>query len=227
MSGVHWLQFLLGRVAAMKIVIFGATGATGQELVKQALASGHEVTALARNPAKLAMRVQLRVVKGNALDAEAVASAIAGQEAVITALGSRSLNDNVLLPRSMTQILAGMKQHGVRRLIVTGASGTMPKAEERLGPVKRAIFRLVKATLLRKPFESQTEMQKMVRASDTEWTIVQPPRLLNTAGKGQVRIDGEALPANGVTIPRADVAQFMLEQLKSAEWVRRDVYIAS
>jgi putative NADH-flavin reductase len=211
----------------MKIVIFGATGATGQELVKQALAAGHEVTALARNPTKLALRVQLRVVKGNALDAESVAGAIAGQESVITALGSRSLNDNVLLPRSMGHILAGMKQHGVRRLIVTGASGTMPKAEERLGPIKRGIFRLVKATLLRKPFQSQTEMQKMVRASDTEWTIVQPPRLLNTAGRGQVRIDGEALPANGVTIPRADVAKFMLEQLTSPEWVRRDVYIAS
>jgi len=211
----------------MKIVIFGATGATGQELVKQALAAGHEVTALARNPAKLAAQAGLHVVKGNALDAESVAGAIAGQEAVITALGSRSLNDNVLLPRSMTHILAGMKQHGVRRLIVTGASGTMPKAEERLGPIKQGIFRLVKATLLRKPFESQTEMQKMVRGSDTEWTIVQPPRLLNTAGRGQVRIDGEALPANGVTIPRADVAKFMLDQLTSPEWVRRDVYIAS
>jgi putative NADH-flavin reductase len=211
----------------MKIVIFGATGATGQELVKQALASGHEVTALARNPAKLAQYAGLRVMKGDALDAKAVAGAIAGQEVVITALGSRSLNDNVLLPRSMTHILAGMKQHGVRRLIVTGASGTMPEAEERLGPDKRGIFRLVKATLLRKPFESQTEMQKMVRASDTEWTIVQPPRLLNTVGKGRIRVDGEALPTNGVTIPRADVAKFMLEQLTSPDWVRRDVYIAS
>jgi putative NADH-flavin reductase len=211
----------------MKLVILGATGATSQELVKEALASGHEVTALARNPAKLAERAGLRVMKGNALDADAVAGAIAGQEAVLTALGSRSLNDNVLLPRSMAHILAGMNRHEVRRLIVTGASGTMPKAEERLGPIKRSIFRLVKATLLRKPFESQTEMQKMVRASDTEWTIVQPPRLLNTAGTGGIRVDGEALPANGVTIPRADVAKFMLEQLTSADWVRRDVYIAS
>lgn len=211
----------------MKLVIFGATGATGRELLKQALAAGHEVTALARNPAKLAAQAGLRVVKGNALDGVAVGGAIAGQEAVITALGSRSLRDATLLPESMQHILAGMKQHGVRRLIVMGASGTMPQAEERLSPFKRGMFRLVKATLLRRPFESQTAMQAMVRASDTEWTIVQPPRLLNSPARGRIRVDGEALPVNGVVIPRADVARFMLAQLESAEWVRRDVYVAS
>jgi uncharacterized protein YbjT (DUF2867 family) len=103
----------------------------------------------------------------------------------------------------------------------------MPQAEKRLTPVRRALFRMVKATLLRNPFASQTAMQAMVRASDTEWTIVQPPRLLNTPGTGRIRVDGEALPANGTHIPRADVAKFMLEQLESAEWLRRDVYIAS
>lgn len=211
----------------MKLVIFGATGATGQELLKQALAAGHEVTALARNPAKLEAQAGLRVMKGNALDAEAVGGAIAGQAAVITALGARSLSDATLLPESMKHILAGMKQHGVRRLIVTGASGTMPQAEERLSPMKRGVVRLVKATLLRRPFASQTAMQAMVRASDVEWTIVQPPRLLNTPGRGRVRVDGEALPVNGVVIPRADVARFMLAQLESGEWVGRDVYVAS
>lgn len=211
----------------MKMVIFGATGGIGRELVKQALAAGHDVTAFARNPSKLAKEPSLRVAAGNALDADAVGNAIAGQEAVISALGPRSLTDEALLPRSMTHILAAMKQHGVRRLIVTGASGTMPQAEERLKPVSRALFRFGKATLLRKVFASQIAMQAMVRASDTEWTIVQPPRLLNTPGRGRIRVDGEALPANGVSIPRADVAKFMLEQLKSAEWVRRDVYVAS
>jgi putative NADH-flavin reductase len=211
----------------MKLVIFGATGGTGRELVRQSLAAGHEVTAFVRNPSKLAKQPNLRILAGNALDPGAVSNAISGQEAVLSALGSRSLNDSVLLPRSMTHILAGMKQHGVRRLIVTGASGTMPNAEERLGPVRRTIFRVVKATLLRKPFESQTDMQKMVRASDTEWTIVQPPRLLNSPARGRFRVDGEALPVNGVEIPRSDVATFMLAQLASADWVRRDVYIAS
>ena len=211
----------------MKIVIFGATGGTGQELVKQALAAGEDVTAFARDPSKLALGSAVHVAPGDALDPVAVGKAISGQDAVISALGPRSLNDSVLLPRSMTHILAGMKEHSVRRLIVLGASGTMPNAAERLTPVKRGLFRLVKATLLRKPFESQTAMQAMVRASSTEWTIVQPPRLLNSPGKGRYRVHGEALPANGAVIPRADLAKFMLAQLTSAEWVRRDVYVAS
>ncbi|HEX5235554.1 MAG TPA: SDR family oxidoreductase [Silvibacterium sp.] len=211
----------------MKIVIFGATGGTGRALVKQALAAGHEVTAFVRDPSKFAPEPRLRVAVGDALDGDTVRNAVAGQEAVISALGSRSLNDGTLLPRSMTHILAGMKQHGVRRLIVMGASGTMPQAEERLTALNRTLFRFGKAMLLRKPFASQTAMQKMVRASDTEWTIVQPPRLMNTPAKGRYRVDGEALPANGTHIPRADVATFMLAQLEKAEWVRRDVYVAS
>lgn len=211
----------------MKVVIFGATGGTGKELVKQALAAGEDVTAFARDPSKLALGPSMHVAPGDALDPVAVGKAISGQDAVISALGPRSLNDNVLLPRSMTHILAGMKEHGVRRLIVLGASGTMPNAEKRLGPAGRALFRLAKATLLHKIFESQTAMQAMVRASGTEWTIVQPPRLLNSPGKGRYRVDGEALPANGKVLPRADLATFMLAQLTSPEWLRRDVYIAS
>lgn len=211
----------------MKIVIFGATGGTGRELVKQALAAGHEVTAFARNPAKIVAEQKLKAIAGDALDGNAVGNAITGQEAVISALGSRSLNDAVLLPHSMTHILAAMKKSGVRRLIVMGASGTMPQAEERLSPLKRTLFQFGKATLLRKPFASQTAMQKMVRVSEIDWTIVQPPRLMNKPGTGRVRVDGEALPANGTHIPRADVATFMLAQLTSPEWVRRDVYIAS
>jgi putative NADH-flavin reductase len=211
----------------MRIVIFGATGATGQELLKQGLAAGYDLTAFVRDPSKLALGSSVHVAPGDALDPLAVGKAISGQEAVISALGPRSLNDNVLLPRSMTHILAGMKEHGVRRLIVLGASGTMPQAEKRLSLVGRALLRFAKATLLHKVFESQTAMQAMVRASGADWTIVQPPRLLNSPGKGRYRVDGEALPANGAVIPRADLAKFMLAQLTSEEWVRRDVYVAS
>lgn len=211
----------------MKIVIFGATGGTGQQLMKQALAAGHELTAFARNPAKIVAKQGLKAIAGDALDPIGVGNAIAGQEAVISALGSRRLNDETLLPQSMTHILAGMKQHGVNRLIVLGAAGTMPQAQMRLSPAKQALFRFARATLLRKVFAAQTAMQTMVRASDTEWTIVEPPLLLNSPATGRVRVDGEALPENGMRIPRADLAMFMLSQLESAEWLRRDVYIAS
>ncbi|HEX3472690.1 MAG TPA: SDR family oxidoreductase [Silvibacterium sp.] len=210
----------------MKIVIFGATGGTGRELVRQGLAAGYEVTAFARNPTAFSPKERLRVAQGNALDRVAVIAAIAGQEVILSALGGRSLGDSELLPRSMEHILAGMHQHSVRRLIVLGAAGTVEGTQKRISLVPRMFFAVFKATLLRKPFAAQTEMQRIIRESDTEWTIVQPPRLLNVPGRGEYRVDAEGLPAGGGRISRADVATFMLGQIGSSEWGRREPYIA-
>ena len=210
----------------MKIVVFGASGGTGQELLRQGVAQGHEVTAFVRNPKSVTGGDRLRVVVGDARDASAVVLAMAGQEAVLSALGSRSLGDETLLPESMTHILAAMRHEGVRRLIVLGASGVWPGAGKRLSAMAQLFLRLIQATVLKKPFISQRKMQELIRLSDTEWTVVQPPRLLNSAGRGRWRVDGEALPANGTTIARADVATFMLQQLSGTEWVRKSPFIA-
>jgi hypothetical protein len=119
-----------------------------------------------------------------------------------------------------------MRENGVRRLVVLGASGVWPGAGQRLSRVAQIFLRVVQATVLKKPFASQRKMQEMVRVSDTEWTVVQPPRLLNTKGRGTWRVEGEALPANGTTIARADVATFMLQQLTTREWVRKSPFVA-
>lgn len=95
----------------MKLIIFGATGQTGQELVKQAIDHGHEVTAFVRSPEKLTLRDErLHVVKGDVLDQEAVTAAIAGQEAVLTALGTESLAYSGFLERSLVRIVTAMKK---------------------------------------------------------------------------------------------------------------------
>ena len=209
----------------MRIAVFGASGGTGRELVKQGMAQGHEVTVFVRNPTAFTGGDRLHVVVGDALDGKAVAVAIAGQEAVLSALGG-TLGDDSLLPESIGHILAAMKGDGVRRLIVLGASGVWPGAARRLSSVAQAFLRVIQATILKKPFQAQRAMAMRIQASDTDWTIVQPPRLLNKPGTGQFRIDGEALPAGGTMIARADVATFMLTQLTSAEWVRKSPFIA-
>jgi len=209
----------------MKIVIFGASGGTGRELVRQGLAQGHEVTVFVRDPKSFTGVDRLRLVMGDARNGKAVALAIAGQDAVLSALGSRSLGDETLLPESMGHILAGMKQEGVRRLIVLGASGVGPGAEKRLSAGTQLFLRVLQATMLKKPFQAQRAMQMRIVASDTDWTVVQPPRLLNKAGTGQFRVDEEALPAGGTRIARADVATFMLALLGSAEWIRKSPFI--
>jgi putative NADH-flavin reductase len=210
----------------MKIVVFGASGGTGRELVRQGLDQGHEVTVFVRNPQSFTGADRLRVVVGDALDTKAVAAAVEGQQAVLSALGARSLADATLLPNSMKHMLAAMKQRGIGRLIVLGASGVWPGASRRLSPPMRMMARVLDATLLKKPFASQRAMQTLIHASGTEWTIVQPPRLLNAPGRGQYRVEADALPAGGTTIARADLATFMLAQLATTEWVRRSPFIA-
>ena len=210
----------------MNLVVFGASGGTGRELVRQALAQGHHVTAFVRDPRSFPEHDALRVVVGDATDAQPVTNAIIGQDAVLSALGSRSLGDRTLLPESMKQILPAMKLNGVRRLIVLGAAGVGPGAANNLSAPTRLVMQLVGATLLRNPFASQRAMQELIRRSDRDWTIVQPPRLLNSAGRGIWRVEADALPAGGVRIARADLATFMLAQLGSAEWVRKSPFVA-
>ncbi|HTX42013.1 MAG TPA: SDR family oxidoreductase [Acidobacteriaceae bacterium] len=210
----------------MKIVVFGASGGTGRELVRQGAALGHEVTAFVRNPASLAAQSGVRIFAGNALDDRAVLDAIAGQEAVMSALGSRSLRNNSLLPEAIRRILPSMQQHRVRRLIVLGAAGVWSGSGGKISVAGKLIVGLLGMTLLRRPFQSQRAMQELIQTSDTDWTIVQPPFLLNAPGRGVYRVDGESLPPRGMRIARADVARFMLAQLGSAEWVRKSPFIA-
>lgn len=210
----------------MKIVVFGASGGTGRELVRQGLAQGHEVTAFVRNRESMAGVPEVRVVAGDARDPGAVATAVQGQEAVVSALGSRSLRDSTLLPTAMTGILAAMRQHGVRRLIVLGAAGAWPGASSKVSGVGKTIVALLRLTLLRRAFAAQRAMQELIFRSETDWTIVQPPFLLNEPGRGAYRVDGDGLPPRGRRIARADVAAFMLAQLGSTDWVRKSPFLA-
>lgn len=207
-------------------MVFGASGGTGQELLRQGVAQGHAMTAFVRDPESVTGSNGVRVVVGDALAAKAVSLAVAGQDAVLSALGGRTLSDETLLPESMAHILEAMQEHGVRRLIVLGASGVWPGAEKRLSAVARMFLRVIQATVLKKPFNAQRRMQELIRLSPTEWTVVQPPRLLNQPGRGTWRVDGEALPPNGTTIARADVATFMLQEVTSVAWVKKSPFIA-
>lgn len=214
----------------MKIVVFGASGGTGQELVRQAVERGHQVTAFVRNPHKLPIMPgspnSVRTVVGDALDPRAVASAIEGQEAVLSGLGPRTLAKDPLLPESMKNILAAMQLHGVQRLIVLGAAGVWPGATRDLSAGGKLMMRVLHSVMLKQVFAEHREMQTLIHNSGTEWTVVQPPFLSNAPGRGQYRVSADTLPSRGMRIARADVAAFMLAQLGSVEWIRKSPYIA-
>src|SRR5438876_5259898 len=136
----------------MKIVVFGATGAAGRHLVDQALAAGHEVTAVAREPSRVEARHQrLHVLAGDVADAESVARAVAGQDVVISVVGpSRGAPAGTVISGAARHILEGMRRHGVRRLVFT--SGLMVGEARGVGLVLRlgmAIFRRLDGALYR------------------------------------------------------------------------------
>ena len=211
----------------MKIAIFGASGGTGKELLRQGIERGHQVTAFVRNPHSLPSAAgNVRTVVGDALDPRAVASAIEGQDAVLSALGPRTLAKDPMLVESMRHILAAMQQHRVPRLIVLGAAGVWPGATRDLSAGGKLIMSFLHSVMLKQVFSEHRDMQRQIQNSPTQWTIVQPPFLSNAAGRGQYRVAADALPSRGMRIARADVAHFMLAQLSSPEWVRKSPYLS-
>jgi putative NADH-flavin reductase len=108
----------------MKLTVFGATGKTGQHLVEQALADGHEITVLARTPSKLTLQhARLRVITGNVLDAQKVDEAVAGSEAVISLLGPGKNQGEHIVTRGTSHIIAAMKKQGIRRIVLAAGAG--------------------------------------------------------------------------------------------------------
>jgi uncharacterized protein YbjT (DUF2867 family) len=195
----------------MRLLILGATGRTGRHVLDQALALGHEVTAFARRPAALgAYGSRLRVISGDIMDRASVAPAVAGQEAVLSALGSRTLRPNTTLSTGIGYTLDAMRTHRVRRLVCMSALG-VGETRGQLGPV----FNLVLIPLLlRHSFADKERLEARIRASETEWTIVRPGVLTHGPARGRYRIARpDVRPPAFPLISRADVAGFMVREV--------------
>jgi putative NADH-flavin reductase len=211
----------------MKIALFGASGATGRLLTERCLVAGYEVTALVRRPAEFAFAGQVRVVEGTAFDAAAVRQTVAGADVVLSALGARSLRKEDVLERAVPLIVAAMKEAGVRRIIVLGSAGALSDSLKKQPAWRRwFVQKIVYNTFLKWAVASQVDQWKVLSASGLDFTMVMPPMLLNSSGRGTYRIDGEALPRHGSRIAREDVADFMMAQIEGVEWVRKAVYVA-
>ena len=211
----------------MKIAIFGASGATGQLLTQRCLAVGHSVTALLRRPESFALRDRVRVVRGSAFDAAIVRETVAGSDVVLSALGARSLRKEDVLEHVVPLIVAAMKQTGVKRIIALGSAGALADSLKKQPAWRRWIVEnIVYKTMLKWPVASQISQYATLSSSGLDWTMVMPPMLTNARGRGVYRIDGEALPRNGSKISREDVADFMMKQIDSREWIGKGVYLS-
>ncbi|MEU6377478.1 NAD(P)H-binding protein [Streptomyces sp. NPDC046909] len=209
----------------MKLTVFGATGGIGKEIVRQALDSGHEVTAVVRDPARLTVTgAGLEVFRADLTDPAAVRSAVAGRDAVLSGLGARSTKDAGVATRLTRTVLAAMDAEGVRRLLVVSAAPVGP-APEHDGLLDRGMRGLVSA-LLKNVYADLREMEAELARSGTDWTSVRPPRLQNKPVSGVYRTVVGGFPAKGRFAGRADVAHAMLSMIDDAGTVKQGVGVA-
>ena len=208
----------------MNLLVVGATGGTGQELVTQALERGHRVTALVRRPPLDNPHPGLTVVLGNVLDPGSLERAVPGNGAVLSALGhKRWFGPTRILSQGTGNLIASMRRHGIRRLICETALG-ISDAWWQMG-LYYTLF--VRPFILPFYFRDKVRQEAVIRASDLDWTIVRPGGLTNGPKRGRYRHG----PRVGhwlwtVRISRADVAAFMLDQLTDQRYVRAAVGVA-
>lgn len=203
----------------MKVAVFGATGRTGRPLVREALERGHAVAALARDPGKLDRTDgRLTVVRGDVLDPLAVERVVAGRDAVISVLGHTKSGAKDVQTRGTENIVWAMKRHGVRRLISLTGAGVRAEGDE--PKIVDRIFALLLRTLQRDVLEDAVNHVEVMRESGLEWVVVRGPRLTQGDKKGHYRV-GVVGKNSGTQISRADLADFMLDQLTSDTHLKR------
>jgi len=211
----------------MKIVVLGPTGGTGDQIVRQALAAGHDVTAVARRPDAVAVdHRNLRVIADDVLEPAALPDAFDGAHAVLSALGSHSGRaPTYVYSHSMANIRVAMVKVGIRRVVAVSAIPVSQPAEKNL------FDRLVAHPLLYRFFggtyDDLRRMEADLRhASDVDWTVFRPPRLLDGAATGKYHTAIEKQLPHARDIKRADLAAAMLAAVDNPAMVHKVVTIA-
>jgi putative NADH-flavin reductase len=222
----------------MKLTIVAATGGIGRQLLDQAIAAGHDVTAVARNPRTLASS-PARVVTADlaTTDPLALQPAVDGADAVLSALGPRSKAETGVAWRGTQALTQAMHMAGVRRIVVVSAApvGTVPSPARpeppRHDPGDGFIMRNLAYPILKSAFRENyadvARMEDILRNSDLDWTVVRPVRLTSKPVTGKYRIALGQNVRHGLFISRADVAQYMLRALDQPETIGQTVGIAN
>ena len=206
----------------MKLAVFGATGKTGFEIIKQALEQEHKVTAFVRDPARLAVENEnLSFVTGDVFDEASVAQAIKGQDAAVCALGSSELTSTTVRSDGTKNIIKAMEENQVKRLVIVSAMG-VGESWDTLSAINKFFF----ATLLKSSREDHEAQEAAVKESGLDWTIIRPSGLTDTPLTKTYSI-GENMLAKTSKISRADVAHAILKDLRENKFLQKAVTITN
>ena len=204
----------------MKVIIFGATGKTGQHTWRQALEQGHEVTVFVRSPQKIESDdANLHIVQGDVFDAESVANAVAKHDAGIVCLGSTSLRDKTTLTVGTKNIVDGMTRHIMARLVIVSAAG-VGESGAQIGWLSRILFK----TMLRNLFADHHAQEALVKESPLDWTIVRAAILKDEPASGDYTASNTAKVGH---INRADVAHFLVKQVTDRTYSQQAISVTS
>ncbi len=200
----------------MNVIVFGATGRTGRHIVRHAPLHGHNVTAFTRSAASIG-DADVRVAEGDVMDAASVARAVAGHDAAIVALGANSLRDQTTLASGTRNVVNAMAENGGGRLVVLSSAGV----GESWGQVT-LLARIMFKTLLRNVYAGHTAQEAIVGQSTLDWTIVRAATLNDKPGGVLAGAEVKA-----TYISRADLAQFLVEQLDDLAYLNQAVTVTS
>lgn len=199
----------------MKVAIFGANGRTGKELVIQSLIKGYNVTAFVRNPDNIDItHEKLNIIQGNIIEYSAVENAIKDTDVVLVSVGSGRQKQKNLHYTGTENIVRAMEKHSVRRLIVQSSAGLFGAKDSGF------IFgSIIKPLFLKKEFEDKIAQLNILRESSLDWILVRPVSLIDgmKTGKYHITLD----KPQGKNISRADVAEFMLNQISSSKYLKQ------
>jgi len=202
----------------MKLIVLGATGATGLEIVRQAIERGHDVTAFVRSPDRLnPFKDRIAVVKGDPLNSAELATALKGHDAVISGFGPRlpiSKADTDLLQRFAAAVTTAMPLAGINRIVVESTAFLF---RDSVIPPTYLFGRLFFSGVT----ADSAAMEAIFTASKLAWTLVRPPRLTDNSYTGKYRTQEGHLPPFGFSISRADVADCMIKAVQNDATVRK------
>ena len=201
----------------MRLTILGATGGIGRLLLPLALEQGHEVTAFARAPEKITRNGgRLRILGGDLYNASQMADAIRGSDAVLSAFGPTTLRPTHLRRDFGRTLVQALRLAGVSRFIHVSSAFCF-QGEGGL------LYTIMTNTLFRNVTNDHRDGDNEMARPDLEWTILRPPRLLDSPATGKLRIVAGHLPPKALTISRADVAAFMLQEAVNPHYVHQFV----
>ena len=211
----------------MKFVLFGATGLTGKEILKQAIDSEHNVIAIVRNPDSMEFEhPNLTIIKGNILDLQSFEEFFIDSDAVISTVGTgtsfaEARKPTTLYSEGFQNIVTAMRKHKLKRFVALLSVGTVPD------PNEAAIHRIMIRPILKGTYDDMRRAESfLATCKDIDWTGIRPLRLNNKPRTGKYRTSIDYLPQKGVNISRADVADLMLKLVTSGDTIHKYVTIA-